>query len=208
MICCTRCCTSLMIGPVTRLSVALRPPPAVLGVLSALDRPVTPGVRWSTPEQWLVKVRPLGHVASDVVPQLVAVLEAELDGAPAVDCVLGPVTRRLGGQWLGVPVAGLDELAAVVFEVTSELVPVTHPQPFSADLVLARGTVPAQLAGQPLSASWTADALHLVADRSAPGTVRHEDLATFPLVREDGGHVLPGTRLPRRLGPDQRDLPP
>ena len=30
-----------------------------------------------------------------------------------------------------------EDLAAVVFEATRELVPVTHPQPFPADLVLA-----------------------------------------------------------------------
>jgi hypothetical protein len=54
----------------------------------------------------------------------------ELDGAPAAACRLGPATRRLGGQWLGVPVAGLDDLSAVVFEATEELVPVTHPQPY------------------------------------------------------------------------------
>jgi hypothetical protein len=153
----------------------------VVAVLSALDRPAIPGVRWSTPEQWLVKVRPLGHVDDRVVPPLLDVLEAELDGAPPVRCVLGPVTRRLGGQWLGAPVAGLDELAAVVFEATGELVPVTHPQPFQADVVLARGRVPKELAGRPVAASWTAHSVALVADRSSPGAARYEDLAVFPL---------------------------
>lgn len=166
----------------TRLSVAVWPPPRVIAVLSALDRPAIPGVRWSTPEQWMVKVRPLGHVDDQVARQLVDVLEAELDGAPAVDCVLGPATRRLAGQWLGVPVAGLDELAAVVFEVTEELAPVTHPQPFQADVVLARGRVPKELADRPISASWTTRSLHLVADRSSPRAPRHENLATMPLI--------------------------
>jgi hypothetical protein len=153
----------------------------VVAVLSALDRPAIPGVRWSTPEQWLVKVRPLGHVDDRVVPPLLDVLEAELDGAPPVRCVLGPVTRRLGGQWLGAPVAGLDELAAVVFEATGELVPVTHPQPFQADVVLARGRVPKELAGRPVAASWTARSVALVADRSSPAAARYQDLAVFPL---------------------------
>jgi 2'-5' RNA ligase len=165
----------------TRLFVAVWPPREVVAELSALERPALPGVRWSVPEQWMVKVRPLGHVPSRVVPPLVEVLEAELDGAPAVDCVLGPATRRLGGQWLGAPVAGLDDLAAVVFEVTQELVPVTHPQPFQADVVLARGRVPKELAGLPVSASWTARSLCLVADRSSPRAARYEDLAVIPL---------------------------
>ena len=138
-----------------RLFVALRPPPEVVAMLSALDRPALPGVRWSLPEQWLVKLRPLGHVDERVVPALRDALGAELDGAPAAACRLGPATRRLGGQWLGVPVAGLDDLSAVVFEATEELVPVTHPQPYQADLVLARGRVPSELAGFPLEVSAT-----------------------------------------------------
>jgi 2'-5' RNA ligase len=65
----------------TRLFVAVWPPPEVRAVLAALDRPAIPGVRWSAPEQWMVKVRPLGHVGDWVVPALIDVLEAELDGA-------------------------------------------------------------------------------------------------------------------------------
>jgi 2'-5' RNA ligase len=164
-----------------RLFVAVRPPPEVVALLSALDRPALPGVRWSLPEQWLVKLRPLGQVDERVVPALRDALGAELDGAPAGACRLGPVTRRLGGQWLGAPVHGLDELAAVVFEATQELVPVTHPQPFQADLVLARGRVPRELAGRPVTGSWTARSVSLVADRSGPGTPRFEDLASYPL---------------------------
>jgi 2'-5' RNA ligase len=166
---------------VTRLSVAIRPPADVVALLAGLPREATPGVTWSTPEQWLVKLRPLGHVPGHLVAPVTAALAAELDGAPAARCVLGPVTRRLGGQWLGAPVTGLDDLAAAVFDATTGLVPVTHPQPFRADVVLARGRVPAALAGVPVSAEWVADALALVADRSAPGRARMEDLARFRL---------------------------
>jgi hypothetical protein len=165
-----------------RLFVATWPPPEVVAVLSAFERPEIPGVRWSTPEQWMVKVRPLGYVQDRIVPPLRDVLEAELDGAPAAECRLGPSTRRLV-EWLGAPVAGLDELASVVFEVTSELVPVTHPQPFRADVVLARGRVPRELAGQPVSAAWTARSVALVADRSSPRAAKFEDLAVFSLGR-------------------------
>jgi 2'-5' RNA ligase len=164
-----------------RLSVAIWPPDHVVSRLSALDRPAVPGVRWSKPEQWMVKVRPLGHVDDRVVPPLIDALEAELDGAPAVECVLGPVTRRLGGQWLGAPVAGLDDLAAVVFDATESLVPVTHPQPFQADIVLARGRVPKELAGLPVSAAWTCRSVSLVADRSSFEVARYRDLAAIPL---------------------------
>ncbi|MGH3972099.1 MAG: 2'-5' RNA ligase family protein [Pseudonocardiaceae bacterium] len=164
-----------------RLSVAVWPSPEVIAVLAVLDRPAIAGVRWSLPEQWTVKLRPLGYLEGPVIQRLRDVLVAELDGAPAVHCVLGPMTRRLGGQWLGAPVEGLDSLAAVVFEVTEQLVPVTHPQPFQADVVLARGRVPKELAGQPVAASWTVDAVCLVADRSSPRAPRYEDLAVIAL---------------------------
>lgn len=164
-----------------RLSVVVWPPGPVVAALAALDRPPVPGVRWSSPEQWMVKVRPLGHVEERLVPPLVDALETGLDGAPATRCVLGPETRRLGGQWLGAPVAGLDDLASAVFDATGALVPVTHPQPFEADVVLARGRVPRELAGRPVSTSWTARSVALVADRSSPRGVRFEDLAVIPL---------------------------
>jgi hypothetical protein len=82
------------------------------------------------------------------------------------------------------PLAGVC-LAAVVFEATERLVPVTHPQPFQADVILARGRVPKELAGRPVTGSWTARSVSLVADRSSPREVRLKDLATFPL--EDPG---------------------
>jgi len=164
-----------------RLFVAMWPPPEVVAVLSALDRPSVPRVRWSTPEQWKITVRPLGYVDDRVVPPLIDVLREQLSGAPAVQCVLGPATRRLAGQWLGAPVSGLEELAEVVFEATEELVPVTHPQPFQADVVLARGRVPRELAGSPVSASWMARSVSLIADRSSPLAAGYEDLAVFPL---------------------------
>lgn len=163
--------------------MATWPPPEVMAALAEMERPEPPGVRWSAPEQWMVKLRPLGHVEGRIVPPLIDVLEAELDGAPTAECALGPATRRLGGDWLGVPVVGLDELAAVIFEVTSELVPVTHPQPFRAEVVVARGRVPKELAGLPVSARWTARSVALVADRSSPRAPRFENLTEIELGR-------------------------
>ncbi len=105
----------------TRLSVAIRPPADVLALLARLPRVPTPGVTWSTPEQWLVKLRPLGHVDERLV---------------------APPYR---------------------------------------DVVLARGQVPAALAGDPVTARWVATTVVLVADRSAPGRPRFLDLAEFGL---------------------------
>ena len=163
--------------------MAIRPPAEVIAALAGLPRLPTPGVTWSAPESWLVKLRPLGHVPEHLVEPLATALAEELEGVPPVPCVLGPVTRRLHAQWLGAPVTGLDDLASLVFDATVGLVPVTHPQPFRADVVLARGRVPAALAGQPVDAGWTVDAVALVADRSAPARPNMIDLARFPLTR-------------------------
>ena len=60
----------------------------------------------------------------------------------------------------------------------------THPgvcKPFRADLVLARGRVPRELAGRPVAGSWTARSVSLLADRSSPRAVRFQELASFPL---------------------------
>jgi 2'-5' RNA ligase len=165
-----------------RLFVATRPPADVLAVLEGLPREPVPGVTWSVPEQWVVKLRPLGHVPEHLVDPLVTALADELTGVPPTHCTLGPATRRLGGQWLGAPVSGLDDLAAVVFDATVGLVPVTHPQPFQADVVLARGRVPAALAGVPVAAEWTAHEVALVADRSSPRRPLLDDVASFALT--------------------------
>jgi hypothetical protein len=162
--------------------VALRLPPQVVTAVAALPRPELPRVRWTEPERWIVKVRPLGHVAAHVVDGVAEALTAELDGAPPVSCTIGPVTERLGGDWLSVPVRGLDELGEAVFAATEGLVPVTHPQPFRPFLVLATGRVPKELGGLPLEAAFTVDSVALVADRSAPGRPHLVDVATFPLT--------------------------
>src|ERR671932_2778344 len=145
----------------TRRSVAVRPSADVVATLAGLPRPPLPGVIWALPEQWIVKVRPLGHVDERLVPDLAEALRDALDGAPPARCVLGPANVRLAGQWLAVPVTGLEELGRAVFEATEPVVPVTHPQPFRTDLVLARGRVPAHLAGTPVQGSWAGGGVSL-----------------------------------------------
>ena len=163
-----------------RLDLVVRPSPEVCEVLAAHPRPALGEVRWTPPERWVAKLRPLGQVDQRLVPELVAVLEAELDGAPRPTCVLGPATVCKG--WLYAPVSGLDDLSAAVFDATEELVPVTHPQPFVGLVGLAGGKrIPRELGGVPISASWQPHEVVLVADRSAPRRPRLEDLAAFPL---------------------------
>lgn len=165
----------------TRLFVAVRPPSDVVDLLAAIPRPPTPHVTWARPEQLVVKLRPLGHVDPHLVDPIVEALTDELAGAGPVSCTLGPATRRLAGQWLGVPVTGLDALAGATFAATVGIVPVTHPQPVQVDVVVARGRVPATLAGAAVQGHWQAHEVVLVADRSAPRHHRLEDLAAIRL---------------------------
>jgi hypothetical protein len=166
---------------VTRLSVAIRPSQAILDRIAGLPRLPHPGLHWSEPERWIVKLRPLGHVPEHLVGPLGDALGAALDGAPTPECVLGPTTVRPSGQWLYAPVAGHDELSDVVFAATEHLVPVTHPQPFRGFLVLATGRVPVEVGGEPIDGTWRPDVVALVADRSAPGRARLVDVLTLPL---------------------------
>jgi 2'-5' RNA ligase len=163
-----------------QLFVGVWPPPKVQELLSVYPRPKREGLRWSTPSQWIITIRPLGHVADRIVPDLIETLGEELDGAPRVKVSLG---TPLHGEWLRAPVNGLDELIDVVFEVTEPLVPRTHPNnEWSAHLVLARGRSPKELVA-PLVASWTVTSVSLArAARSKDGP-GYEDVATFPLGR-------------------------
>ncbi len=164
-----------------RLHVVTWPSAEARLALAALARPPTPGVVWASPELLMVKLRPLGHVPEELWAPLEDSLVAALDGVPAARCILGPTTRRWS-EALIAPVTGLDDLAAEVFEATEPLVPVTHPQPFQANVVLARGNVPRELAGARLDAAWTATSVAVVADRSSPRGPRFEEVAMVPLV--------------------------
>ena len=161
-----------------QLFVGVWPPPRIQKVLRDYPRPERSGVRWSTPSQWLITIRPLGHVADRLVPSLIETLGAELDGAPKAKVSL---ETPLHGEWLRAPVTGLDDLMEVVFEVTEALVPRTHPNnAWTANLVLARGRSPKELVA-PLTGSWTVASVSLAKatrSREGPG---YEDVETFPL---------------------------
>ena len=73
----------------------MRAPQAIRKQLAELPREPRAGLNWTVPERWIVKLRPLGHVAEHLVAPLGDTLEAALDGAPAPTCTLGPTTVRM-----------------------------------------------------------------------------------------------------------------
>jgi len=114
-----------------RLFVAVWPPPEVVSLLAALDRPPLDGVRWTTPDQWHVTLRFFGEVDD---PEPVTAL---LGSLPPAVAALGPVAERPSPALLWLPVAGLDALAAAVTGATAGVGrPVEGP--FRGHLTLAR----------------------------------------------------------------------
>ena len=146
-----------------RLFLAVWPSPEVVEVVRALPRPETPGVRWSTDDQWHVTVEFLGECElADGVAALDRVT------APAATATLGPATARLGRHVLVVPVLGLDALVE------------------RAHLTVARCRrgMPAGLAGQRVPpASWWVAEVTLVQSRLHPDGARYEVLERRTLVR-------------------------
>ena len=98
-----------------RLFVAVWPPHEVARILEALERPHLRGVRWTAPPQWHVTLAFLGDVAEPGIPPLgTALVDVAARAAATPEARLGPATVRYGRNVLGVPVAGLDELAEAV----------------------------------------------------------------------------------------------
>lgn len=161
-----------------QLFVGVWPPPTIQKALADYPRPGD-GTGWSTPAQWLVNVRPLGRVVDDgVVDRLVETLRFELDGMPKPKARLEAVKH---GGWLRVPVAGLEELTEVVFEVTEPIVPRTHPNnPWEVSIVLRRDRSPKELA-QPLTGSWTVGEVVLAQGKRSKTGYGYETVETFRL---------------------------
>lgn len=172
-----------------RLFVAVWPPPGVVATLAALPRPVVPGVRWTTPDQWHVTLRFLGD--AEPGPALDALVAIEPPG-PAVAGV-GPATGRLGRRVLHVPVSGLEVLAAATVAATAGVGRPPEDRAFAGHLTLARagptagGGVLTRLAGVPVDARFAVTELTLVCSHRGPAGARYEVVGRHPLpVAPDG----------------------
>jgi 2'-5' RNA ligase len=118
---------------VARLFLAVWLPAQAVEQLSTLPRLDQPGLRWVPPANWHVTLRFIGD--ADPIDALSSLAGTAL---PAATAVLGPVVRRLGTRAVVIPVAGLDELAAVVGAATADIGRPPNPHPFTGHLTLAR----------------------------------------------------------------------
>jgi 2'-5' RNA ligase len=168
-----------------RLFVAIWPPAPVIELLAGIERPLTPGLRWTTEDQWHVTLRFLGEVAGDDRGKTTLdVLESIGRNAPAT-ARAGPAVVPLGPTVLCLPVAGLDDLAADVGRATADIAAPVGKRPFRGHLTVARlkdGVRVPSSAWAALSASWKVDEVTLVASQLRPNGAHYEAIGRIPLA--------------------------
>ena len=158
-----------------RLFVAAVPPASVLDRIAGLTRPEIEGLRWTTRDQWHATLRFLGRVSD--VDAVTAALEPV--SLPRCEARLGPETGRFGRRVLHVPVAGLDDLAAVIVAATAAVGEPPEDRAFAAHVTLARararrGTDLRVLTGAPLAARWTVEEVCVIESHLHPRGARYE----------------------------------
>lgn len=161
----------------SRLFVAVHPPPEVVAALEALPRPDEPGVRWVPPGQWHVTLRFLGD--ADPGAAIEALVGAPLPGAVAE---VGPRVGRLGRSAVVIPVAGLDRLADAVIAATGALGDAPDPRGFTGHLTLARlrHRGACRLAGAAVALSFAVREVSLVSSEVRASGAEHTVLRRFP----------------------------
>ncbi|MCC6225135.1 MAG: RNA 2',3'-cyclic phosphodiesterase [Microthrixaceae bacterium] len=117
----------------SRLFLAVWPPPEIQAVLEELPKPTIPGLRWVDPTNWHVTLRFLGEADPDAVADRLE--RAEL---PKARAALGPKVAQLGRGHLVVPVGGLERLAASVRDATAGPARQPDGRPFTGHVTLAR----------------------------------------------------------------------
>ena len=162
-----------------RLFVAAWPPAEVVDRLHALPRPSDANVRWVPAEQWHVTLRFLGEADTDEVASRLARVEL-----PRVTAVVGPEVRRLGRGMLVVPVAGVDELSAVVHRATDGLGQPPEQRGFRGHLTLARRRrdAPLPIVGEAVSAAFDVDEVLLVQSDLGERGAAYTTVGRWPTV--------------------------
>jgi 2'-5' RNA ligase len=166
---------------VSRLFVAVYPPPSIVDALSALPRADAPGVRWVPPEQMHVTVRFLGHADVDEVTDTLDRLAPSLRAAHVE---IGPRVSRLGRNVVCVPAVGLEELAPVVAQATKAFGEPPDPRPFRGHVTLARlrRRAACGLTGTSFRADFVADRIFLVDSVTRASGAEHTTVRSWALT--------------------------
>lgn len=163
-----------------RTFVAAWPSRQVVDALRRVRRPERPGVRWTTAPQWHVTLRFLGDVEPARIDPLASALAEAVTGLAPVQVELARRARRYGAAAVGVPVVGLEGVAAAVASVSGG----RPERRFSGHLTIARtrGRVPRSATALVLPAlRWTVEELTMVRSHLEPAGARYEVLRRVPL---------------------------
>jgi len=161
-----------------RLFIAVWPSDDAVAELTAVRRKDQRGVRFVHPENWHITLRFFGEAEiGDVLSALDGVTFAPTRAR------LGPAVDVLAERALIVPVAGLDDIAAIVNARTSEIGEPPRRR-FAGHLTLARvqkrAAMPPAL-GALVGAEFDVDAVTLVRSRLDPHGARYETIESWPV---------------------------
>jgi 2'-5' RNA ligase len=162
----------------SRLFVAIWPPDDVLERFADIERPKDPGVKWVPQENLHITLRFLGDADVDEVSDR---LDQTL--LPAATAVLGPAFDLLGERSLITPVAGVDELAAVVQQAVRGLGTERERKRFQGHVTvarLARRARPGRSAGRTFDASFDVEEVALVESTLRDTGAVYETVGTWP----------------------------
>ena len=164
----------------SRLFVALWPPPSAVDELGELHRKDQVGARFVRPENWHVTLRFLGSADPNDVA-------AALDHATfrATTIRLGPSVDVGNGRTLFVPVTGADDLAAEVVRVTRELGDEPVRRRFLGHVTIARmkkGANMPRVLGSLVDVTWAPTEVALVESTLRPEGARYDTLQTWPIA--------------------------
>ena len=170
-------------GRVTRLFLAVWPPPEIVERLAALPRTEQAGVRWVPPENLHLTLRFLGQADPEDVDASLGHLEL-----PTAEVTLGPAVSRLGRSVVVIPATGLDELAAVVRDATAMIGQPLDPRPFAGHLTLARlkHRAACGVAGAPFRATFPVTSIALVESTQTGRGVEYTTLGRYVVGRVPG----------------------
>ena len=162
----------------SRLFVAIWPPDDVLERFADIERPKDPGVKWVPQENLHITLRFLGDADVDDVSDR---LDQTL--LPSATAVLGPAFDLLGERSLITPVAGVDELAAVVQQAVRGLGTERERKRFQGHVTvarLARHARPSRSAGRTFDASFDVEEVALVESTLRDTGAVYETVGTWP----------------------------
>lgn len=162
----------------SRLFVAIWPPDDVLERFADIERPKDPGVKWVPQENLHITLRFLGDADVDDVSDR---LDQTL--LPAATAVLGPAFDLLGERSLITPVAGVDELAAVVQQAVRGFGTERERKRFQGHVTvarLARRARPSRSAGRTFDASFDVEEVALVESTLRDTGAVYETVGTWP----------------------------